>query len=106
MNLILNHEGFENNLLDKQTRDGGVQYAFKFENGYGASVVKTKGSYGFEKDLWELAVLEFTDTTKFRLIYDTNITSDVEGYLSDEEVRNLLEQIKNLENSPFKKIET
>lgn len=39
-------------------RDGGVQYRFTFSNGYGASVVKFYGTYGFGRDLWELAVLK------------------------------------------------
>lgn len=32
---------------------GGIQ---RFDNGYGASVVRFTYSYGFEQGLWELAV--------------------------------------------------
>lgn len=97
MNLNLNYEGFETNLISEEPSFGGVQYRFKFDNGYGASVIKHKYSYGSEDDLWELAVLDSFDVgPKGMLTYDTPITEDVEGYLTDEEVRNLLAQIKEL----------
>lgn len=74
-------------------------HRFKFENGYGASVIKHWGSYGFENDLFELAVLKFDkkDGTG-SLCYDTEITDDVIGYLNNDEVLDLLEKIKNLES--------
>ena len=30
--------------------NGGVQRQYKFSNGYGASVIKTPGSYGYDMD--------------------------------------------------------
>lgn len=36
----LNYEGFDNYLLGKGFIDGGIHYVFRFENGYGASVIK------------------------------------------------------------------
>jgi hypothetical protein len=97
MNLFLNYEGFEDYLVNKNHFFGGVGYVFKFENKYGASVVKHNGSYGHSDDLWELAVIKFDDEGyKWDLNYDTPITADVEGYLTDEDVRKLLERIKEL----------
>lgn len=95
MNLDLNHEGFENNLHVKRDRDDGVQYLFKFENGYGASVIKHHGSYGHNEDLWELAVIKFEDDNYY-LNYDTPVTDDVLGWLTDEDVGKLLKRIKDL----------
>ena len=66
-------------------------HRFKFPNGYGASVIKHFGSYGYEEDLFELAVLK-----NGKLCYDTEITNDVIGYLRNEEVLELLEKIKEL----------
>ena len=109
MNLDLNYEGFEDYLLNRiltppmidifrQKLIDGVQYLFKFENGYGASVVKHWCSYGYREDLWELGVLYFEseNPVKYHLSYNTPITDDVIGYLTDEEVRELLGRIKAL----------
>lgn len=77
------------------TRQEGQQWIFKFENNYGASVVKHYGSYGFEDDLFELAVLYF-DGEDYHLTYNTPITNGVIGYLTNEDVIKYLEKIKNL----------
>ena len=61
MNLDLNIQGFEQNLIEKKPIWDGRQYLFRFDNGYGASVVKHHGSYGSYDDLWELAVLHFDE---------------------------------------------
>ena len=37
-----------------QEKNGGIQRFFKFNNGYGASVIRHDSSYGSEKGLWEL----------------------------------------------------
>jgi hypothetical protein len=69
----------------------GVQSRIQFENGYGASVVKHEFSYGGKDGLYELAVIKGDN-----LCYDTPVTSDVEGYLSEDEVTELLKQIQEL----------
>lgn len=67
------------------------------KNHYGASVIKHFGSYGHEADLWELAVMKLNGNNgEWYLNYDTPITDDVIGELTDEEVRKLLKQIKEL----------
>ncbi len=71
---------------------GGIMSRIHFENGYGASVVKTPMSYGGKNGLYELAVLDSNGD----LTYETPVTSDVEGYLSEDDVTRLLEQIQNL----------
>ena len=97
MNILLDFEGFKHDLLRIQDILDGIQYLFRFENHYGASVVKHRGSYGIEEDLWELAVIEFIgESDCYTLTYDTSVTSDVIGYLNDKDVRELLQQIKEL----------
>ena len=97
MNLILNHEDFETYLVKMSSLYDGIQYMFRFENNYGASVVKHFGSYGHEDDLWELAVIKFdAETGEWNLTYDTEITDDVLGCQTDEEIRDLLKRIKEL----------
>ena len=69
----------------------GIQKEYKFKNGYGASVICHKGSYGHQAGLWELAILKGED-----LCYDTPISNDVIGNLTEAQVENYLEEIKAL----------
>jgi hypothetical protein len=71
----------------------GVYARVFFPNGYGASVVKSEYSYGGRDGLYELAVI---NETTGEITYDTPITNDVEGYLTPEDVTNLLERIEAL----------
>jgi hypothetical protein len=71
---------------------GGVWARITFENGYGASVVKNDYSYGGNKGLYELAVLD----SEGKLAYDTPITDDVIGYLRPEDVTDVMEKIQQL----------
>ena len=70
---------------------GGVVTRIEFDNGYGASVAQTPFSYGGDQGLYELAVLKYGLIT-----YDTPITDDVIGYLTQQEVTDLMEQIQKL----------
>jgi hypothetical protein len=70
----------------------GEQYLYEFENGYGASVVCNNSSYGGNAGLWELAVLGKDGD----LCYDTEITDDVLGYLSEDDVEKTLKDISEL----------
>ena len=74
--------------------DVGIQARINFNNGYGASVIKSPYSYGGNQDLYELAVIK--DVT---ICYDTPITDDVIGYLSEEQVTDYLHQIQKLKNA-------
>jgi len=71
---------------------GGVQARIQFDNGYGASVVKTPYSYGGDRGLYELAVLD----NDGHLTYATPVTSDVIGYLRDIDVTDVMEKIQLL----------
>ena len=70
----------------------GYQLEYKFDNGYGASVIKHDGSYGGKKGLYELAVLD----NDGELCYTTPITNDVVGHLTMGEVDKLLAEISHL----------
>lgn len=91
MNLFLKLENGKWNFTRKEHDISfGIQYIFEFDNGYGASVIKTEHSYGSEDDLWELAVLK-----NGGIDYENPVADgDVRGYLTDGEVNNLLRQIK------------
>ena len=70
----------------------GTQEIYHFENGYGASVISHKFSYGGERGLFEIAVLDQNDD----LCYSTPVTDDVLGNLDRDEVKQVLEQINDL----------
>jgi hypothetical protein len=70
----------------------GVVSRITFDNGYGASVVRHEFSYGGKDGLYELAVLNNDGD----LTYDTPITNDVLGYLSKEDVTEILIKIQQL----------
>ena len=69
----------------------GVQARITFDNGYGASVVKSPYTYGGDKGLYELAVFKDGD-----ICYDTPITDDVIGYLRPEDVTDVMAKIQQL----------
>lgn len=71
------------------------QIVFKFDNGYGASVVRGPYTYGGDEGLFELGVLKF-DGNRSGLVYDTPITNDVLGWLTGDQVLDRLNQIKAL----------
>ena len=78
----------------KDSKSFGVfeRHEYHFENGYGASVIHNSYSYGLE-----LAVLIKNNNNRWELTYSTPITDDVVGYISgEEELKKLLEDIKNL----------
>ena len=82
-----------NDLEFKQDIQRGLNAArVMFDNGYGASVVVGPYTYGGEDGLYELAVLGKDK----KLTYDTPVTDDVEGYLTEDDVTKLLEQIQKL----------
>ena len=68
----------------------GHQWKFRFENGYGASVIDD--GYGADRGLFELAVLDPSG----RIDYTTPLTDDVLGYLTEAEVVEALDKIEAL----------
>ena len=68
----------------------GVQARMEFDNGFEVSVVKGPHTYGGDKGLYELAVFKDGE-----LHYDNPVADgDVRGYLSEEEVSNLMLEIQ------------
>lgn len=76
--------------------DMRVQRIYRFPNGYGASVVRHENSYGGRQGLYELAVLDSNGD----LCYTTPVARDVVGWLTIENVEELLDQISKLPKTP------
>lgn len=72
--------------------DNSIQSVMMFENGYGISVVQGDHTYGGSIGLYEIAVLD----KEGRLNYDTPITNDVIGYLTEPEVSDYMIKIQKL----------
>ena len=84
-------------IFNDRPLNGGYQTIHKFDNGYGASVISGGTfTYGGDQGLKELAVIKFSSEDKWSICYETPITDDVIGYLSDEEVESILLQIEAL----------
>lgn len=65
------------------------QTMYRFKNGYGASVIYD--GYGSSALLAELAV-----TLDNELVYDTPVTNDVLGYLTDDQLVKALNKVRKL----------
>ena len=70
----------------------GIYCRIQFDNGFGASIVKHKYSYGGDKGLYEIAVLD----SGGEITYTTPITDDVIGYLRPEDVTDVMAKIQQL----------
>ena len=70
----------------------GKKSRMHFDNGFGVSVVSHTHSYGGRSGLYEVAVLDKDGL----LTYETPVTSDVIGYLSEEGVTDVMKQVQEL----------
>ena len=115
--IITENTNFNNPSLEREhgiVKEGGkgTQKIWRFKNGFGCSVVrfsipnifklhnKKIGSYGIENGLWELAVIKFGDNNEknddWKITYETELTKDVIGYLTEEQVEKYLKKVKGL----------
>ena len=70
----------------------GVQSIMMFDNGYGVSVIKTPFSYGGDRGKYDLAVLDSGEN----ITYNTPVTEDVLGYLSEKDVTRYMIEVQKL----------
>jgi hypothetical protein len=70
----------------------GKKARMHFDNGFGVSVVSHSYSYGGRDGLYEVAVLDSND----ELTYDTPVTNNVIGYLTEEDVTDVMKQVQDL----------
>lgn len=79
-------------------RDPSTEYyRGYFDNGYGVSVIRGPNSYGYHDGLFELAVLKKANGEKVhKLCYDTVITPDVIGSLTEDEACDIAILVREL----------
>ena len=75
--------------LEPNKHHSNEQYLGFFPNGFGASVIRGTYTYGGDRGLFELGVIRGVPSD-WHLTYDTPVTSDVVGFLTADEVRELL----------------
>lgn len=82
----------------------GLHGLIFFENGYGVSVVRYKGSYNpngkyssytSNDNEWEVAVI-YGNEKNWEISYNTDITNDVLGHLTEGEVDWVMLQVQQL----------
>lgn len=71
--------------------DDGVAARFTFPNGYTVSVVRGDSTYGGREGRYELAVLHGGD-----IVYDTPVTNDVLGWLTEGDVTEQMNEVAAL----------
>jgi hypothetical protein len=77
--------------------NNGEAWEIRFCNGYGASIVRSKYSYGGSEGLFEVAILKDGS-----LYFSTPITNDILGWLTEEEVNEICKKISELPEDKFK----
>jgi hypothetical protein len=87
---------------DHLAGEGKQGLAF-FENGYGVSVIRFRSPFGYgsctsDETEWELAVI-IGDESNYSITYNTDITSDVIGHLSEDEVSDIMNRVQGLESA-------
>lgn len=87
----------EKDLEIKREANGGLQWIYKFNNGYEASVI-SGGFYAYtdEERPYELVVIKKNKNNEWFLNYDTEITDDFKDYQTEEQINELLKRIEKL----------
>ena len=108
-NIWIKENLFDNPFEDQPHPHGiGFIKTYRFDNDYGASVIRFKlpgyksyASYTSNENEFELGVLKFDDSGHGWLFYDSPLTNDVLGHLSKEEVEDALRKIKSWKKNQY-----
>ena len=74
------------------TKFPGIQYRISLDDTYEVSVIKKHGSYGYDEDLWEVALCYKSPYyTLVNIEEDLDLTDDVIGWLNEEEVNDWID---------------
>jgi hypothetical protein len=89
---------FNQYIVDLNAINHGMGVLFRFDNEYGISLVCHSFSYSNKNDEFEIAVIKFNskDNNDWDIVYDTEVTNDVLGYQSKEEVIEIIQKVINL----------
>ena len=85
---------FKDLVFKPDTMFGGKACKMFFPNGFGVSVIKFRGARGYPKK-WELAVLK-GKASSWSLNYNTPITNEVLGNLTEKDVTKHMKAVQTL----------
>jgi hypothetical protein len=91
---VFGAEDFGSLAFGQHGTGNGIQAIATYPNGFGVSVVRFYGSYGYP-DLYEVAVIK-VDGDGFDLTYETPVTDDVIGYCTEERVTEIMREVAGL----------
>ena len=84
---------FTSYIIDINSYNKGMQILFRFPNNYGISLVCHSFSYGNDANEFEIAITKFEpNSDNWSITYDTDITGDVLGYQSKEDVIDVIQK--------------
>jgi hypothetical protein len=77
----------------------GTQRLYRYKNNYGLSLVNTPILHTFPF-AWEAAVIRFDndESNVFQIIYDTELTDNVEVFFTDDKANAFIERAEQLFN--------
>lgn len=90
------YKQFQDLQFKEHSYSSGIIAREVFDNGYGVSVIRTESSYGGSEGLFEVAVVNASGGIN----YTTPITDDVIGYLTEEEVSDIMRKVQELPTKP------
>lgn len=73
----------------------GVRHVIKLNDKYQVSAIKKYGSYGYEEDLWEIALLNDDTLVPIEERFPEELCDDVIGFLTEDEVNSWLDKFYN-----------
>lgn len=88
--------GFDDLKFKPWPERDGKSARYQFANGYEVSVIRHKYSYGYDQGLYELAVCDRAGD----ICYDTPVTDDVCGHLTESDVTELMQKVEALPDAP------
>lgn len=73
-----------------------IKAVAEFTNGYGVSVISGEGALTTSEKPYELAVIEYNDDGKYKLIYPSIFDNDVIPFLTADDVTSYMKIIQAL----------
>lgn len=71
-------------------------YKFKFDNGYGASVIKELGAMDQDENLYTLVIIKWLKESRWILLHNTYLDEIRKQKITIDEVNEILYEVQNI----------